>query len=115
MDNELKPIVKLIKEYYPSLRVELKRDPHWKGKTKARMRLELWTPFTHVECATVNPTTYRIVERQQSVQIAWFQHDQDGLCVCSNSPLLYSQKVSVDNVLTFLHRLLHGSNWSVPW
>lgn len=115
MDDQLKPIMKLVKEHYPSLRIELKRDPHWKGEIKARMRWELWTPFLHVEMATTNPTTYRICDRQESNQIAWFQYDQDNLCLCSNSPVLYSQKVTVDNVLPFLHRLLHGSNWSVPW
>ena len=53
----MKPIVARIEEQYPSLRIELKPDPRQHIKGYRVDRIELWTPFMHVELATTNPTT----------------------------------------------------------
>jgi hypothetical protein len=111
----MKPIMARIKAEYPSLRVEMKPDPNSEARGYRIDRLEIWTPFMHVEMVSSNPTTYQICHRQQSVQIAWFEDKNDGFYLCSNSPLCYCEKVSADNVLSLLLRLLYGSNWSVPW
>ena len=116
MTSQLRPILKEIATLKPSLRIELKRDPMWKGKVGvARMRIELWTPFLHVRAVPNHPRLFEFDDTQSSFQIAWFMEDESGVYLCSHSPLVRSQKVSVENIDELLTVLRKNSNWSVPW
>jgi len=102
--QEMRTLAKFIKRDYQSLRLIWKPDPlrpltpHGKP-----MRLEIWTPFIHVN------------GQQQSCQIAWFENRDDAIYLCSTSPLVEAEKIDETNYQVLLSRLRNGSNYSVPW
>jgi hypothetical protein len=117
---QLKPIIDAITKDNPSLRLVTKPDPTHRLLESGgrRLRLEIWTPFLHVKQVDNHPRLYEFCDVQSSVQLAWFKQDEDGcpfFYLCSNSPLVSSEKVTAANCCELLTRLRNGCNWSVPW
>ena len=104
-DKDMRNLSQFIKRDYQSLRLIWKPDPKRPLTQHGKpMRLELWTPFIHID------------GQQTSCRIAWFENREDAIYLCSNQAgVAQEAKIDGTNYRLVLTQLRQGSTLSVPW